>query len=200
MSGGERPIGTAKGKQANTEALCQTPPGNGQSTAQRDPHRRGRGRRRATGLCIGRGRGGFQSPLRPNLRRWCASPRSGRSPPCNSSPSGRPQTRCATRLMDMKVVGGQARKVRLHGGRGCWHSRVLSDWLLASCGRGWGLCVMGVGFWVLWRVEREAMRSGGLMGWLAESSLHRTNKTSQPSPVYRGSTDGAVVILHGNQG
>ena len=26
MSGGERPIGTAKGKQPNTEALCQTSP------------------------------------------------------------------------------------------------------------------------------------------------------------------------------
>ena len=26
MSGGERPIGTAKGKQSDTEALCQTPP------------------------------------------------------------------------------------------------------------------------------------------------------------------------------
>ena len=26
MSSGERPIGTAKGKQPNTEALCQTPP------------------------------------------------------------------------------------------------------------------------------------------------------------------------------
>ena len=25
MSGGERPIGTAKGKQSDTEALCQTP-------------------------------------------------------------------------------------------------------------------------------------------------------------------------------
>ena len=26
MSGGERPIGAAKGKQIDTEALCQTPP------------------------------------------------------------------------------------------------------------------------------------------------------------------------------
>ena len=26
MSSGERPIGTAKGKQPNAEALCQTPP------------------------------------------------------------------------------------------------------------------------------------------------------------------------------
>ena len=26
MSGGERPIGAAKGKQSDTEALCQTPP------------------------------------------------------------------------------------------------------------------------------------------------------------------------------
>ena len=27
MSSGERPIGAAKGKQSDTEALCQTPPG-----------------------------------------------------------------------------------------------------------------------------------------------------------------------------
>ena len=26
MSGGERPIGAAKGKQSDTEALCQPPP------------------------------------------------------------------------------------------------------------------------------------------------------------------------------
>ena len=26
MSSGERPIGAAKGKQPNTQALCQTPP------------------------------------------------------------------------------------------------------------------------------------------------------------------------------
>ena len=26
MSGGERPVGAAKGKQPNTEALCQPPP------------------------------------------------------------------------------------------------------------------------------------------------------------------------------
>ena len=32
MSSGERPIGAAKGKQADTEALCQPPPPSGQST------------------------------------------------------------------------------------------------------------------------------------------------------------------------
>ena len=30
MSGGERPIGAAKGKQSDTEALCQPPPPSGE--------------------------------------------------------------------------------------------------------------------------------------------------------------------------
>ena len=39
MCGGERPIGAAKGKQSDTEALCQTPPAGveSHSPARRSP-------------------------------------------------------------------------------------------------------------------------------------------------------------------
>ena len=35
MSSGERPIGAAKGKQPNTEALCQSPPRSPQGRAKK---------------------------------------------------------------------------------------------------------------------------------------------------------------------
>ena len=87
MSSGERPIGAAKGKQSDTEALCQPPPP--AASGCMDPQQRWRG---PPGICQGE-----HTPLATKctkcLEVWCVAlgdPLTHKMAPTPPCPSSRP--------------------------------------------------------------------------------------------------------------